>query len=381
MTIYLDYMATTPIHPAVKAEMLKYIDADGIFANPSATHLMGVAAENVIHNARKDFATCINAPHDTIFWTSGATEANNWVIFGIAEQYSRRGKHIIIVDTEHKSIIEPCDRLKKQNFSITQIPTQKCGRIALHELEKAIQNDTILISVMAVNNETGVIQPIKEITAMAHSKGILVHTDAVQALGKIPVDVASWGVDLASFSAHKVYGPKGIGALYKAARVHLPPMFFGGGQQNNLRPGTLATQQIIGMSACAKLMTDNLAINSAHTMKLRDLLWRQLRTLPGIVSNIDFAYTIPHVLNFHCNNINIDTLMFALRDFALSSGSACNAAANRASHVLLAMGIDDAAANRSVRLSLSPFMQPEEITNIASRFAHEIKRFDAIKAI
>ena len=379
MSIYLDYMASTPVHPDVIKTMLQHMGADGDFANPSALHALGIEARAIIGEATQNFAKCLGTEGKNIIWTSGATEANNWAIHGIAQQYGRQGKHIITATTEHKAILEPCEQLENQGFSISKLKPQKNGIIDLEELKAAIRPDTILISIMAVNNETGVIQPITEIAKIAKENGIIVHTDAVQAVGKIEINLSAWGVDLASFSAHKTYGPKGIGALYIAPNIHLPPIFFGGGQQKNLRPGTLATQQIVGMCKACEIMTADLNKNNKTVTKFRDKLWTKLKDLPGLSSNIDFSCTIPHVLNFHCSSIDSGALMYALRDLAITSGSACNAATNTASHVLIGMGIAEDLAGRSIRLGLSPFMREKEIDIVAEKFCIEVNRLNAIR--
>ena len=370
--IYLDYAATTPVAPEVAAAMMGHLTRDGIFANPaSRSHLYGWQAEEAVEDARGQVADLIGADTREIVWTSGATEANNLALKGFAENYRRdhpTGGHIIVSAIEHKAVLDPADWLASQGFRVTKLATNAQGVVELQALEQAIERDTFLISIMLVNNELGSINPVGKIVELAKTKGILVHTDAAQAIGKIPVNVKALGVDALSMSAHKFYGPKGIGALYvrRAADVKVAAQIHGGGHERGMRSGTLPTHQCVGMGKAAELVGQELATESARLADLKANLWAGLMSLPHIQRNGSLENSVPNILNLaFADNENQgcdgETLLLSLRDLAVSSGSACNSASMSPSYVLKAIGLTDAQAQSSLRFSLGRFTTLAEI--------------------
>ena len=362
--IYLDYMATTPIDPRVKEKMLPYLGAlsDGIFGNPSSKHYYGYQAKEAVDKALTQVATLINCDPQNITWTSGATEANNLAIKGAGYFYQRQGKHIITCKTEHKSVLDTCKHLETQGFKITYLTPESDGLINLNKLEQTFRPDTILVSIMHVNNEIGVIQDIAKIAELTHAKGILLHVDAVQSAGKIPIDLKKLKVDLMSFSGHKVYGPKGIGALYIRSRpkLHLTPQIHGGTQENNLRPGTLATHQIVGMGEAFHIAALEMTEENQRLIRLREKLWRGIKNLSKIYINGSISNRIPNNLNLSFDNIDGELLLAALKDIVVSSASAC-IKATETSYVLKAIGVPDKLAFNTIRISIGRFTTEKEI--------------------
>lgn len=368
--IYLDYAATTPVDEQVMQVMQTCMVKEGVFGNPaSQTHEYGFAAEQLVFQARKQVAELINATPEEIIWTSGATEANNLAIQGIAKTYGYKKKHIITIVTEHKAVLDTCKELSRQGFNVTVLPVKNNGLLDLNLLKQAITPDTLLASIMYVNNETGVIQDIHGIGQVLKQHNVFFHVDAVQALGKLVIDAHKLPVDLMSFSAHKMYGPKGIGVLYQAklAKVRLKPLMYGGGQEQGLRPGTLPTHQIAGFGRAAQLAQENMDLDNSRIRKLRNLLWSNLnKELSDIYWNGSDKSCVANHLNISIGGVEGEALLMALDGVAVSSGSACNSATITLSHVLIAMGISSTLAHSSLRFSLGRYTTENEI-NIASK--------------
>ncbi|QIR38598.1 aminotransferase class V-fold PLP-dependent enzyme [Tolypothrix sp. PCC 7910] len=366
--IYLDCHATTPVDERVLAAMLPYFTEK--FGNPaSISHVYGWEAEAAVKQTREILAAAINASPEEIVITSGATEANNLAIKGIAEAYFQKGQHIITVATEHKAVLDPCNYLKTLGFDITVLPVQKDGLIDLNELEKAIRPETILVSVMAANNEIGVLQPLSAIGEICRDRNIIFHTDAAQAIGKIPLDVQAQKIDLMSLTAHKVYGPKGIGALYvkrRNPRVQVAPQQHGGGHERGMRSGTLYTPQIVGFGKAVEIALTEEAAENQRITALRLKLWEQLSQIPGVHLNGHSTQRLAGNLSISVEGVDGAALSLGLQPvMAVSSGSACNSASTAPSHVLTALGHPSQLAYASVRFGIGRFNTPEEIDIIA----------------
>lgn len=364
LPIYLDYMATTPVDSRVAKKMCAFLCVDGEFGNPTSnTHCYGWQAAEAIAKARLQVAALINANSKDIVWTSGATEANNLALLGAARFYQTQGKHIITLKTEHKAVLDCCKQLEREGFTVSYLTPKENGLLDLEDLKNAIQEQTILISVMHVNNEIGVIQDIQAIGEIAHQHGILFHVDAAQSAGKIPIDLEVMPVDLMSFSAHKIYGPKGIGVLFvrHKPRVRLQPIIHGGGHQNGMRSGTLPTHQIVGMGKAFSIAKAEMNKDCQHIATLRDKLWEGLATLPGIILNGDKEQRIAGNLNISVEGVEGESLIFSLKELAVSNSAACASANIEPSYVLKALGRSDLLAHSSIRLSLGRFTTEEEI--------------------
>ncbi len=365
--IYLDCHATTPMDERVFAAMKPYF-CDR-FGNPSSVHAYGWEAQSAVKLARSVIAEVINANLEEIIFTSGATEANNLAIKGVAEAYFSQGKHIITVATEHRAILDPCLYLESLGFEVTYLPVQKDGLIDLERLKDAIREDTILVSVMAANNEIGVLQPLAQIGAICHENGVLFHTDAAQAIAKIPLDVAQMQIDLMSLTAHKVYGPKGIGALYirrRHPKVKISAQLQGGGQERGIRSGTLYPPQIVGFATAVQLGIESMVTENERLTKLRSRLWSQLKTLPGIHLNGHPTQRLAGNLNISVEGVDGSALLLGLQPtVALSSGSACSAASTAPSHVLTALGRNKKLAGASLRFGIGRFNTETEIDIVA----------------
>ena len=362
LPIYLDNSATTPVDPRVAEKMIPYLCEQ--FGNPaSRSHAFGWQAEAAVEAARAEVAALLNADPKEIVWTSGATESDNLAIKGAAHFYSGKGKHVITVKTEHKAVLDTCRELERQGFSVTYLDVMENGLIDLDVFKAALRPDTILVSVMFVNNEIGVIQPIAEIGEICREKGIIFHVDATQATGKIEIDVGRLKVDLMSLSAHKVYGPKGIGALYvrRKPRVRLEAQMHGGGHERGFRSGTLPVHQIVGMGEAFRLARLEMAEESARIRILRDRLLAGLSSIPQVYVNGDMEQRVPHNLNISFAYVEGESLMMALKDLAVSSGSACTSASLEPSYVLRALGRNDELAHSSIRFTLGRFNTEEEI--------------------
>lgn len=366
--IYLDCHATTPIDERVLAAMIPYFTEK--FGNPSSIgHVYGWEAEAAVKQTREILAAAINATPEEIVFTSGATEANNLAIKGVAEAYFKKGQHIITVVTEHNAVLDPCNYLKTLGFEITILPVQKDGLIDLTELKKAFRPETILVSVMAANNEIGVLQPLAEIGEMCHEHNIIFHTDAAQAIGKIPLAVQAMKIDLMSLTAHKVYGPKGIGALYvrrRNPRVQLAPQQHGGGHERGMRSGTLYTPQIVGFGKAVEIALAEQATENQRLTQLRQSLWEQLSQLEGIHLNGHAQERLAGNLNISVEGVDGAALLLGLQPvMAISSGSACSSASTAPSHVLTALGNSQQLAYASVRFGIGRFNTQEEIDIVA----------------
>jgi cysteine desulfurase len=360
--IYMDYSATTPIDPRVADKMIPYLREQ--FGNPaSRSHMYGWEAEKAVEEARAHVAALVNADPREIIWTSGATESDNLAIKGVAQFHKAKGKHIVTVKTEHKAVLDPVRELERQGFEATYLQPQDNGLITIEQLEEAIRPDTILVSVMMVNNEIGVIQPIAEIGELCRAKGILFHCDAAQATGKVEIDLEKLKVDLMSFSAHKSYGPKGIGALYirRKPRVRIEAQMHGGGHERGLRSGTLATHQIVGMGEAFRIAKEEMASELAHIKAMRDRLANGLKDIEETYINGDMAHRVPHNLNVSFNYVEGESLIMAIKDIAVSSGSACTSASLEPSYVLRALGRSDELAHSSIRFTIGRFTTDEEV--------------------
>jgi len=366
--IYLDCHATTPVDQQVLAAMLPYFTEH--FGNPaSANHIYGWEAEAAVRKSRKILADAIDATPEEIIFTSGATEANNLAIKGVAEAYFQKGRHIITVQTEHGAVLDPCKYLRSLGFEITFLPVNTDGLIDLTELEAAFRPDTILVSVMAANNEIGVIQPLAEIGQLCRERDILFHTDAAQAIGKIPLDVNAMNIDLMSMTAHKVYGPKGIGALYvrrRNPRVQLSPQLHGGGQERGMRSGTLYTPQIVGFAKAVEIALAEQATENERLIQLRQQLWQKLSKLPGIRLNGHPTHRLPGNLNISVAGVDGAALSLGLQSMmAVSSGSACSSAKTAPSYVLTALGHSEQLAYATVRFGIGRYNTAAEIDIVA----------------
>ncbi|MCW5588489.1 MAG: IscS subfamily cysteine desulfurase [Legionellales bacterium] len=378
--IYLDYMATTPVDRRVAEQMLLYLTADGDFGNPSSAHDYGKRARHAIQNARAEVAQLLNAQSEEIIFTSGATEAINLALFGAAYHYQRKGKHIITSNIEHKAVFNCCEALSKQGFSMTYLPVDHNGLLVVEDLKKAIRPDTILISLAHVNNEIGIINPVHDIGQIAREAGIIFHVDAAQSLGKIPVNVREMKIDLLSLSAHKIYGPKGSGALFvsKQPRIKLQPYLVGGGQEQGLRGGTLATHQIIGLGRACELVRLHMAEEVPRIQAFRDQFWNAIKHLPGIILNGSWEKRVAHNLNISFENIHGEALVMALQNLALSTGSACNAASLDPSPVILALGRKPHVAHASLRISFGRFTEQTDVDDAINYFLQQVKRLQTL---
>jgi cysteine desulfurase len=360
--IYLDYSSTTPVDPRVADKMIPYLREQ--FGNPaSRSHMYGWTAEKAVEEAREHVAALVNADPREIVWTSGATEGNNLALKGAAHFYKTKGKHIITVKTEHKAVLDTVRELERQGFEATYLQPQDNGLITIQQLADAIRPDTILVSVMWVNNEIGVIQPIDEIGELCRSKGIIFHSDAAQATGKTPIDLEKTKVDLVTFTAHKSYGPKGIGALYvrRKPRVRLEAQMHGGGHERGLRSGTLATHQIVGMGEAFRLAKEEMDTEINRILALRDRLSKGLAEMEEVYINGDMEHRVPHNLNVSFNYVEGESLIMAIKDIAVSSGSACTSASLEPSYVLRALGRSDELAHSSIRFTFGRFTTNEDI--------------------
>lgn len=362
LPIYMDYSATTPVDPRVAEVMIPYLTEK--FGNPaSRSHSFGWTADEAVERAREQVAALVNADPKEIVWTSGATESNNLALKGAANFYADKGKHIVTVKTEHKAILDTVRELERQGFSATYLDPESNGLVDLEKLKAALRPDTVIVSVMYVNNEIGVIQDIAAIGEMCRERGILFHVDAAQATGKVAIDLQKLKVDLMSFSAHKTYGPKGIGALYvrRKPRVRLEAQMHGGGHERGFRSGTLATHQIVGMGEAFRLAKEEMATENDRIRMLRDRLWAGLSSMEEVYLNGDMDSRVPHNLNVSFNFVEGESLIMAVKDIAVSSGSACTSASLEPSYVLRALGRNDELAHSSIRFTVGRFTTVEEV--------------------
>lgn len=371
MPLYFDYAATTPMDPAVATCMSEYLTLEGIFGNPaSRSHRYGWQAEEAVDEAREHIANLINADPREIVFTSGATESDNLAIKGVAEYRRLHSQdnesvreRIVTLRTEHKAVLDTCADIEQRGFSVTYLDVEADGRLNLTLLQEALGDDVALVSIMHVNNETGVIQDIADIARLTHQCGALLHVDAAQSVGKVEVDVRELDIDLLSISAHKMYGPKGIGALYvrRQPRVRLHAQVHGGGHERGMRSGTLATHQIAGFGKAAQIAIDHLAEEKQRLGELRQQLWQGLLSIGGVSLNGSYEYSAPGILNVAFDKVDGEMLLVGLRDLAVSTGSACNSASVEPSYVLRAMGLDREQAHSSIRFSIGRFTDREQI--------------------
>ena len=379
--VYLDYAATTPVDPAVASAMFACLTEGGDFGNASsATHVFGRRAAERVEIARAQAAALIGAEPDEITFTSGGTEANNLAILGLARANGDRGRHVITARTEHKAVLDPCKRLEREGFTVTYLTPDRQGRIDPEAIRAALRPDTVLVSIMFVNNEIGVIQDIGAIGALCRARGVAFHTDAAQAAGKIPVDVRTLPVDFLSFNAHKMYGPKGVGGLYirRASRSLLQPVSFGGGQERGLRPGTLATHQIVGFGVACELAAASLNAEAQRLTSLREHLWDGLAQLGGAHLNASEAPRVPGILNVSFEGVEGESLVTGLPGLAVSTGSACNSASAEPSYVLRALGRDTQLAQSSLRFSVGRYTTPAEVDFAIDAVRREVMRLRAL---
>ena len=377
LPIYLDYSATTPVDPRVAQKMCACLTPDGSFGNPaSRSHVFGWEAEKLVDEARNNVAALIGADPKEIVWTSGATESDNLAIKGAAHFYQKQGRHIVTVKTEHKAVLDTCRQLEREGFEVTYLDVQSNGLIDLDAFEAAIRPDTVLASVMHVNNEIGVIQDIAAIGAICRERKVVFHVDGAQSAGKVPINLANLPVDLMSFSAHKIYGPKGIGALYvqRKPRIRLEAQMHGGGHERGLRSGTLATHQIVGMGEAFRIAGDEMATENERIRTLRDKLYGGLKDMEEVYVNGDFDRRIAGNLNISFNFVEGESLMMALKDVAVSSGSACTSASLEPSYVLRAIGRPDELAHSSLRFTLGRFTTEAEIDHVLSLVRGQVDR-------
>ena len=369
--IYLDYAATTPVAEEVAEKMVKYMTFDGIFGNPaSRSHGFGWQAEEAVENARLQIAETVGADPREIVFTSGATESDNLALKGVAHFYHTKGKHIITSAIEHKAILDTCRHLEQEGFEITYLtPEAGTGLIHLEQVKNALRNDTILVSLMAVNNELGTTTDIQAIGEFLREKGVLFHVDAAQAVGKIKINLEELKVDLMSFSAHKIYGPKGIGALYvrRKPRVRIKAEQHGGGHERGMRSGTLPTHQIVGMGEAFALSVKRFDQDHAHIKHLRDKLWNGLQSIEEVYLNGSLEHGIPNIINVSFNFVEGESLMMSLKDLAVSSGSACTSATLEPSYVLRAIGRPDELAHSSIRFSIGRYTTEEDIDRVLAQ--------------
>lgn len=364
LPIYFDYSATCPVDARVAEKMVQYMTMDGTFGNPaSRSHRYGWQAEEAVDTAREQIAELLNADPREIIFTSGATESDNLAIKGAAHFYGKKGKHVITCKTEHKAVLDPCRQLEREGYEVTYIEPESNGIIDLNKLQAAMREDTVLVSIMHVNNEIGVIQDISAIGELCRERKIIFHVDAAQSAGKVPLDVQEMKVDLISMSAHKAYGPKGIGALYvrRKPRIRLEAQIHGGGHERGFRSGTLATHQIVGMGEAFRIAKEEMQKDFDHAKSLRDRMLKGLEGMEALTINGDLEQRVPHNLNISFAFVEGESLLMALKDLAVSSGSACTSASLEPSYVLRALGLDDELAHSSIRFSFGRLTTEEDI--------------------
>lgn len=382
LPIYLDYAATTPVDPRVAALLGQHLTQDGIFGNPSSsTHAFGRTAARAVETARAQVAALLHVEPREIVWTSGATEANNLALRGAMRGYARRGRHLITGKTEHKAVLDVCRRLETDGCSVTYLDPDPGGLIAREQVAAAVRPDTVLVSLMHVNNETGTVQDLAAIGALTHDRGILLHVDAAQSAGKLPLELNASNIDLLSLSAHKLYGPKGIGALFvrqRPNRVRLEPLLFGGGQERGLRAGTLPVHQIVALGEACRIARTEMGEERERLQKLRDRLWQALAGLGAVTLNGHPERHWPGILNLSVAGITAEALLAAVPDIALSTGSACTSADTEASHVLRAMGCDAPRARGAIRFSLGRFTTAAEIDYTIQAITAAVERLRAL---
>jgi len=374
--IYFDYAASTPVDPRVAKLMAGYLTMEGCFGNPASnSHIYGMKAKHAVEQAREQAADFINADAKEIVWTSGATASDNLALKGAAQYYRNKGRHIITSRTEHKAVLDTCKYLERCGFEVTYLTPEKNGLIDIQKFKEAIREDTILASIMHVNNELGVIQDIAAIGAVCRQHKIIFHVDAAQSVGKVKIDLRQLPVDLMSFSGHKIYGPKGIGALYvrRKPKVRLVEQMSGGGHENGMRSGTLATHQIIGMGEAFAIAKQDFETDFKKLTQFKKILWDKLSELPDVYLNGSYEHTIPGILNFSIAGVEGTALLWAVNNIAVSTGSACTSAAVSPSFVLSALGVPDVLAHSTLRLSMGRFTKEEEVHYAAEHIVKSVR--------
>jgi cysteine desulfurase len=380
--IYMDYAATSPVDPRVAEAMAGCLTREGVFGNPASMHPFGQVARARVEQARAQVGALIHAPAPQLVWTSGATESNNLAILGTARAMAKHGRHLISVRTEHKSVLDPCKRLELEGFQVSYLDTDRDGLVDPHQLHELLRDDTVLVSVMHANNEIGVLQDIESIGAICQARGVPLHVDAAQSAGKIQIDVRHLNCDLLSFTAHKLYGPKGIGALYftQARRALLQPLIFGGGHERGLRSGTLPVHQIVGFGLACELAASSCASDAAHCERLRARLWAGLSRIDGVLANGHPLRRVASILNLSFAGVEGESLLMGLTELAVSTGSACNSDSDEPSYVLRALGRDTELAQSSLRFSVGRFSSEVEIDIAIAAVTREVKRLRAAAA-
>lgn len=378
--VYLDFAATTPADPRVVEAMRSCLTASGVFANPASIHIAGWESYALVEKARRQLAELIGADPKCLIWTSGATESDNLGVIGAANYRAHRGRHLITMPTEHKAVTDTFRHLEKNGYEVSWLEPDADGLLAMEKLESSIRDDTQLVSVMHVNNETGVIQDIRRIGEICRKHDVLFHTDAAQSVGKLPVDVGEMPVDLLSLTAHKFYGPQGIGALYIADRpgCRIMPLMHGGGQERRLRPGTLPVHQIAGLGAAAEIARDEMAKDLKHATNMRDRLWQGICDLPGLVRNGATEHTYPGILNVSAEGVEGESLMLGLEPVCVASGSACNSMSGEPSYVLRALGRDDLLAQCAIRFSFGRSTSSGDIDTAIARYRWAVAHLRSI---
>jgi cysteine desulfurase len=380
--VYLDYAATTPVDPRVAAAMHECLTRDGVFGNPASVHYYGHVARTRVEQARTQASALIHAPSPQLIWTSGATESNNLAILGTARAMMKRGRHLITSRTEHKSVLDPCKRLEKEGFRVTYLETDRDGLVDPAQVRSALEAETVLVSIMHANNEIGVLQDIGTIGEICRAREVPLHVDAAQSAGKVDIDVSQLKCDLLSFTAHKLYGPKGVGALYFAPerRASLQPLIFGGGHERGLRSGTLAVHQIVGLGLACELAAGSRVADATHCERLRERLWKGLSRIDRALLNGHATRRVAGILNVSFPGVEGESLLMGLTELAVSTGSACNSDSDEPSYVLRALGRDTALAQSSLRFSVGRFSRDEEIDLAIAAVTREVNRLRAAAA-
>ncbi len=381
--IYMDYAATTPVDPRVIEEMLRFLGPDGIYGNPASSHWAGIKASASVEEARARVASVIGAKADEIVWTSGATESNNLALKGVANYYQRKGRHIVTARTEHKAVIDSAKALQDEGFDVTYLKPDETGLVSPDQVFDAIREDTILVSLMHVNNEIGIIQDIQRVAETCRERGVFFHVDAAQSLGKLALDLEQTPVDLLSFCAHKIYGPKGIGGLFvrRNPKVNLTPQQHGGGHEFGFRSGSLATAQIAGLARALEIAEQERIPEVERLRLLKDRFLAGLRELPGVFENGPIGLTVPHILNLSFSGVEGESLLYALKTVAVSSGSACTSATREPSYVLKALGRDDILAQASIRFSFGRFTTEDQVDKVMTEVLRQVPRLRALSPI
>jgi len=384
LPIYLDYSATTPVDERVAKKMVEYMTFEGKFGNPaSRSHQFGWDTEKAIDTARQQVADLINADPREIVWTSGATESNNLAIKGVAHFYQKKGKHIVTVKTEHKAVLDTCRQLEREGYEVTYLDPEPNGLVDLGKFRAALRDDTILASVMHVNNEIGVIQDIAAIGEICRESKVIFHVDAAQSAGKVPIDLQEMKVDLMSFSAHKIYGPKGVGALYvrRKPRIRIEAQMHGGGHERGMRSGTLATHQIVGMGEAFRIAKEEMAVENERILSLRNRLLKGFEGMEEVYVNGDLEHRVAGNLNISFNYVEGESLIMAVKDIAVSSGSACTSASLEPSYVLRALGLSDELAHSSLRFSIGRYTTADEIDYTIGHVRSAVEKLRALSPL